>query len=118
MADLVDLFLYDLKQLDSPRHRELTGQSNELIVRNLERLLELGTVVTVRMPVVPGANDDRESLMALVDFVARHPAISSVELLPYHPLGLHKYEALDSAWSEVERPTRPSSSRWLHCWPK
>ena len=43
--------------------------------------------MTVRVPVVPGANDDRESLTALADFVASHPRIRRVELLPYHPLG-------------------------------
>ena len=103
-AQVTDLFLYDLKQLDSARHRALTGQGNELILRNLERLLGLGVAVTVRVPVVPGANDDRQSLSALAGFVARHRGIRSVELLPYHPLGLHKYEALDIAWSQVEKP--------------
>ena len=103
-AQVTDLFLYDLKQLDSALHRELTGQGNELILRNLERLLGLGVAVTVRVPVVPGANDDRESLSALAGFVARQRGIRSVELLPYHPLGLHKYEALDVAWSQVEKP--------------
>jgi len=103
-ALFTDLFLYDLKQLDSARHRTLTGQGNELILGNLERLLGLGVAVTVRVPVVPGANDDRESLSALAGFVARHRGIRSVELLPYHPLGLHKYDALDVAWSRVEKP--------------
>ncbi len=103
-AESTDLFLYDLKHLDSARHRELTGQGNEMVLRNLEQLLGLGAAVTVRVPVVPGANDDRESLSALAGFVARHRGIRKVELLPYHPLGLHKYEALDVAWSEVEKP--------------
>ncbi len=103
-AEIADVLLYDLKQVDSARHRELTGQGNELIVRNLERLLGLGAVVTVRVPVVPGANDDRESMSALAAFVARHPGIRDVELLPYHPFGRHKYEALDVAWSEVDKP--------------
>ncbi len=103
-AEVVDLFLYDLKQIDSARHRELTGQGNELIVDNLERLLESGAAVTVRMPVVPGANDDPESLMGLAEFVAGHPEIRSVELLPYHPLGRHKYDALDVCWTVFEKP--------------
>jgi len=104
VAELADLFLYDLKQLDSARHEELTGVGNELILENLERLLEAGAGVTVRMPVIPGANDDDESLAGLADFVARHPGVRSVELLPYHPLGLHKYEALDLHWREFEKP--------------
>ena len=71
-APLTDLFLYDLKQLDSVRHEELTGVGNELILENLERLLGLKVAVSVRVPVVPGANDDRESLTALAD-VRRPP---------------------------------------------
>lgn len=102
-AEVADLFLYDLKQLDSARHRALTGQGNELIVGNLERLLDMGAAVVARVPVVPGANDDRESLGALAGFVARHSGISRVELLPCHQLGLHKYEALDLAWPGIEK---------------
>ncbi|HEX5643759.1 MAG TPA: glycyl-radical enzyme activating protein [Thermoleophilia bacterium] len=104
VAESADLFLYDLKQVDTARHEELTGAGNELILANLERLLGLGAAVTVRVPVIPGANDDRESLAALADFVACHPGVRSVELLPYHPLGAHKYDALDLAWAAFAKP--------------
>jgi pyruvate formate lyase activating enzyme len=107
-AALTDLFLYDLKQLDSARHEELTGVGNELILENLERLLETGVEVNVRMPVIPGANDDPESVRALGEFVSAHPDIRRVDLLPYHPLGLHKYEALDMHWSEFDTPVAVS----------
>ena len=58
----------------------------------------------MRVPVVPGANDDRGSVSAIADFVASHPGIRRVELLPYHPLGRHKYDALDADWPEIEKP--------------
>ena len=103
-APLTDLFLYDLKQLDTARHKELTGAGNELILENLERLLETGAAVKVRVPLIPGANDDAGSLAALADFVAGHQGVQGVDLLPYHPLGLHKYEALDLHWHEFARP--------------
>jgi pyruvate formate lyase activating enzyme len=99
-AEVADLFLYDLKQLDSARHKELTGAGNELILENLGRLLESGAEVKVRVPVIPGANDDPESVAALAEFVARHPRIERIDLLPYHSLGLHKYAALDIHWHE------------------
>jgi pyruvate formate lyase activating enzyme len=102
-ATLTDLFLYDLKEFDSARHQELTGLGNELILENLQKLLESESQVTVRMPVIPGANDGTESLAALADFVGRHPRILGVELLPYHPLGRHKYEALDIQWLDFGR---------------
>jgi pyruvate formate lyase activating enzyme len=94
-ADVTDLFLYDLKLVDPLRHERLTGVRNERIIRNLEQLLALGAGVTVRVPVVPGVNDDRESIAALAAFVANHPGIRRVELLPCHALGAHKYVALD-----------------------
>lgn len=58
----------------------------------------------VRVPVVPVANDDEQSMVALADFFAGHPAIRGVELLPYHPLGLHKYDALGTHRHEFEKP--------------
>ena len=103
-ASLTDLFLYDLKALDPARHEELAGLGNELILENLEKLLEAGADVTVRVPVVPGANDDRESLTALAAFVAGHPRLRRVDLLPCHALAAHKYAALDLAPPVLERP--------------
>jgi pyruvate formate lyase activating enzyme len=103
-AELADLFLYDLKEIDPERHEELTGAGNELILENLERLLAAGADVTVRVPVVPGANDDAASLDALAAFAAGHPLMRRVELLPCHALGAHKYTALDLAPPALERP--------------
>jgi pyruvate formate lyase activating enzyme len=103
-AALTDLFLYDLKQLDPARHEELTGVGNELVLENLEKLLEAGAEVVVRVPVVPGANDDRESRRALALFLAGHPGVRRVDLLPAHALAAHKYAALDLAPPSFGRP--------------
>ena len=103
-AAVTDLFLYDVKCVEPLRHEKLTGVRNELILENLERLLALGATVTVRVPVIPGANDDRENLTLLAGFVASHRGIRAVELLPYHALGTHKYAALDLAPPLIERP--------------
>ena len=96
-AGLADLFLYDVKLVDPLRHERLTGVRNERIIDNLERLLALGAAVTVRVPVIPGVNDDRSSMRGLEEFIAGHPAVRTVELLPGHALGAHKYAALDLA---------------------
>ena len=104
VADVTDLFLYDLKHLDPIRHARLTGVRNTLIIRNLERLLALGAAVTVRVPVVPGANDDSESMDALAAFAASHAGIRRIELLPCHALGAHKYAALDLAPPSLQSP--------------
>ena len=76
-AALADLFLYDVKLVDARRHEELTGVRNERILENLERLLAAGADVTVRVPVVAGANDDRNAAAAQVQGVgAAHRPIA------------------------------------------
>jgi pyruvate formate lyase activating enzyme len=102
-ARVTDLFLYDVKAVDTLLHEELTGVGNEVILENLERLLALGAAVTVRVPLIEGANDAQESLEELAGFVARHPAVRTVELLPCHALGVHKYAALDLTPPRVGR---------------
>jgi pyruvate formate lyase activating enzyme len=91
---VTDLFLYDVKHLDPERHRELVGRDNELILANLDRLLAEEAWVILRVPMVPGCNDGAADFDALERFAAAHPALQSIELLPYHRLGDHKYEAL------------------------
>ena len=88
------LFLYDVKCMDSERHRACTGVGNELILENLARLLERGEVpVWVRIPVVPGVNDSEENLQAVRAFYEAHGWPEKTELLPYHALGENKYLA-------------------------
>ena len=67
---LTDLFLYDLKLIDDERHREFTGVTNQPILRNLRDLSALGHTIVIRIPIVPGINDDNESIQQLADFIA------------------------------------------------
>ena len=84
IADIADLYLYDIKALDSAAHQKLTGADNGLILENLDRLLKAGRRVWVRVPCVPGANDDQMFLIAA--WLEGKP-VEKVELLPYHRLG-------------------------------
>ncbi len=76
-----DLFLYDLKLIDDERHREFTGVTNQPILRNLQDLSALGHSIVIRIPIVPGLNDDDESIRQMADFIAalpnRHPIESA-----------------------------------------
>jgi len=90
----VDLFLYDLKHMDSIRHREVTGVSNELILENLRRLSAVGAKCSVRIPLIPGINDDERNLVASGKFLASLPQLEGVELMAYHDIAQAKYEAL------------------------
>jgi pyruvate formate lyase activating enzyme len=89
-----DLFLYDLKVIDEKRHRAFTGESNRLILENLRRLAAMGKKIIIRLPVVPGVNDDEENIRDMARFLGSLGAVSEISLLPYHKLGRDKYRGL------------------------
>ncbi|HVN74808.1 MAG TPA: glycyl-radical enzyme activating protein [Thermoanaerobaculaceae bacterium] len=79
-----DLVLWDVKTLDPARHRDLTGAPLEPIMANLAAVAEAGTQLWLRVPVIPGVNDDGESLAAVARLAASTPSVERVSLLPYH----------------------------------
>lgn len=89
-----DLFLYDLKVWDREKHRKYVGVGNEQILRNLEKLLQRGARVWVRIPVIPGVNDSVAEMEHIRNFLQKAGKAEKVELLPYHAMGEHKYGAL------------------------
>ena len=91
---VTDLFLVDFKHCDPVRHRELTGQTNEIIKKNLQFLSGNGAEIEIRIPFVPGCNDDESNLQQSADFLGKLK-IREVKLLPYHSLARSKYLALD-----------------------
>lgn len=99
-----DTFLYDIKCINEELHISGTGHTNKLILDNFNRLLSLGASVTVRIPVIGGFNDTDEEMEAICTFL-KGKKISGVELLPYHNLGAHKYEALGTEMSKYYVPT-------------
>jgi pyruvate formate lyase activating enzyme len=103
----VDLFLYDLKHMDSIRHREVTGAPNGVILENLRRLSALGAKCTVRIPLIPGINDDEKNLVDSGKFLAGLPHIEGVELMGYHDIAQSKYKALDREYPLIG--TKPPS---------
>ncbi len=91
---LVDLFLYDLKLMDDARHIQWTGVSNTDILSNLQKLSAAGSRIQIRVPLVPGINDDEANLRTLGEFLAALPNVPPVELLPYHNIAEAKYAGL------------------------
>lgn len=98
IARETDLFLVDLKHMDSERHRQLTGVGNERILANVKLLNELGANIWFRMPLIEGINADKKNIEATASFIAslcssldtqgRSPKI---HLLPYHDIGKDKH---------------------------
>lgn len=88
------LVLYDLKAFDEALHQRLTGVSNVRILENLRVLDGTGCDYWVRMPIVPGWNDDPEDLAKSAAFVGALNHAKELCLLPFHRAGLHKFERL------------------------
>jgi len=96
MAGLANLILYDVKLVDAKRHRDYTGVSNETILENLRILGTNGYPIWLRIPVIPGVNDDAENIEATARLAASIPSVRRVSLLPYHRLGSDKLKRLGS----------------------
>lgn len=98
-AQYTDLFLFDLKSMDPDRHQHLVGVRNERVLDNLEYLLNRGSQVSIRMPLIKGINDSHEELSMAMDYIKRisdgKTNLVSVDILPYHKLGVAKYTKLD-----------------------
>ena len=102
LAPHVDLFLYGIKHMDDEAHRRLTGAGNRRILDNLRGLFRMGKKVLIRMPLIPGLNDDPAGLEAafamLREEAVQGADIAGVELLPYHRYGEGKYRQLGRAY--------------------
>lgn len=96
---LVDLFLIDIKHMDSLKHREATGVPNELILANIKRLADAGAKMRIRLPIIPGFNDSEEHIERIGEFLSSlGSAVEGVDVLPYHNYCETKYEWLDLVW--------------------
>jgi pyruvate formate lyase activating enzyme len=104
VAPLTDLFLYDIKITDDAKHRHYTSVSNVPILENLTALGKIHNNIWLRMPIIPGLNDDDENLEAVARFVASVPAVRQVNLLPYHKTGIAKFNRLRQTYHLEETP--------------
>jgi glycyl-radical enzyme activating protein len=93
ILEYTDRVLYNIKHMDPVRHRELTGVDNGLILENVKKIAEREISFIVRVPLIPGCNDSAENLQDLARFVTELGK-GKVDLLPYHQLGVRKYERL------------------------
>jgi pyruvate formate lyase activating enzyme len=88
---VTDLFLYDVKAADPIRHKQLTGVDNHLILTNLRRLSKADKDLWIRIPFIPGQNNDQMEGIAQILSPLK---ITKVEVMAYHKLGNSKYTAL------------------------
>jgi pyruvate formate lyase activating enzyme len=109
VSDFTDLFLFDIKHLNDLIHLECTGVSNKSILDNFSLLLESGKEIMVRIPVIPGFNDDYEHLEKLKLFLltAKTNSLTKINLIPFHKIGSSKYKRFNirNRMEEIEPPS-------------
>lgn len=91
----VDLFMVDLKHLDSQKFKARTNGNVNLVLNNLVRLTNSEAKVVIRIPVIPGFNHTKAEIFNMIDFILTLKKIQEIHLLPYHTFGEEKYKMLD-----------------------
>ena len=101
-----DLFLCDLKHMDPDVHENFTGVNNELILYNIKWLSNAGKRITIRIPIIPGFNNDRKNIEATAEFVKTLKIAGKIDILPYNSGGKEKSARLatDFEMMETEAP--------------
>lgn len=110
LIQYTDLFLLDIKHIDTDAHRELTGKTNENILDMARYLSDQKKDVWIRHVLVPGITDNEAQLHKLHDFIESLDNVKRVEVLPYHTLGVFKWEQLGIPYSldGVKAPDKES----------
>ena len=106
----VDLFLMDIKHIDTKKHEEFTTRPNALILKNARLIAENAKKLIIRVPVIPGFNDTKEEIAKIASFASSLPNVNEIHLLPYHNMGRDKYEGLGRAYLMGDVPS-PSSEK-------
>lgn len=107
-VDLIDYVLFDLKIIDNEKHKKYCGQCNTKIHENFKELIDK-TKVIPRVPIIPGINDTAMDIALLCKFLSQYKdKVDMVHILPYHNLGVGKYEALDKLYTlaKVKPPSK------------
>ena len=115
LAKYVDIFLFDCKQMNSATHQEVTGVSNELILNNLKMLDCLSKKIVLRLPIIPGINNEEEHFRGVGELADSLAHVLYLEVLPYHPLGLSKAALIQRKmpYEATEIPKSETVNQWV-----
>ncbi len=100
----VDLFLADLKHVDEAVFRQWTDGSARRVLDNLQRLAQAGKKMIIRVPLIQGFNASEADIAAITDFAADRLQVSEIHYLPYHTLGMNKYQLLSQPYTAPDKP--------------
>lgn len=114
VARFTDLFLYDIKAIDPEKHRRWTGVDNRRILSNARRLARMKKKMIVRVPLIPGVNDNEQEFRRIVEFAKSLETVKTMHLLPFHHIGKSKYETLDMDYA-VNKLKEPDEKKIEKC---
>lgn len=100
----VDLFLADLKHVDEAVFLQWTDGSARWVLDNLQRLAQAGKKMIIRVPLIQGFNASEADIAAITDFAADRLQVSEIHYLPYHTLGMNKYQLLSQPYTAPDKP--------------
>ena len=103
-AETTGYFLYDIKLMDSEKHKEFCGVPNDIIIKNLELLSGTKTKILLRIPVIPTINDNMEEMSGIFEFIKGFTNIETIHLLPYHNIQTGKYEKIGKRYELPDIP--------------
>ncbi len=103
LLEYTDFLLTDIKVMDSKKHKEFTGFSNELILDNIKKVAPKKIPLIIRIPVIPEHNDSEENIRATAEFIVKNFGknnifLHQIQLLPFHKLGKEKYDSIGLKW--------------------
>lgn len=104
----LDLYLMDIKHMNSAKHKEFTSQPNELILENAKKITDAGARLIVRTPVIPTFNATKEEIGEIAKFASSLKGVTQMHILPYHRIGTDKYKGLNRDYSltGIEPPSK------------
>ena len=104
----LDLYLMDIKHMNSAKHKEFTSQPNELILENAKKITDAGARLIVRTPVIPTFNATKEEIGEIAKFASSLKGVTQMHILPYHRIGTDKYKGLNRDYSltRIEPPSK------------
>ena len=107
ISENVDLFLCDIKHMDSAAHQRFTGVPNELILSNLKLLASAGKKIIIRLAVIPGFNNEPSNIENTCRFALSLKGIERIDLLPYNSGGREKADRLtvDYPMMQTDQPS-------------
>ena len=108
-----DLVLLDIKHIDNEKCKKLTGVGNEKALKLAKHLDERNIPVWIRQVLIPGITDDQADLEKLGQFISTLNNVDRVEFLPYHGMGIHKWENMGFEYElkDVQEPTAEEVKR-------